>query len=139
MKSLAIFAPNGAWFPSNLTELLKRYEGDRHVPHETIRQQTSQSQKTPSTQGPRAPQATARPGPALYRGPPSGPEGLGFPGYLGGRDRRSLAGPTKAAGQNRRAHVSTLFGCRHGHELTRVRGWDKNVQSRLLNALPKRS
>src|SRR6266571_4024477 len=33
----------------------------------------------------------------------------------------------------------TLFGCRHGHELTRVRGWDKNVPSRLLNALPKRS
>src|SRR5438128_6211002 len=33
----------------------------------------------------------------------------------------------------------TLFGCRHGHELTRVRGWNKNVPSRLLNALPKRS
>jgi hypothetical protein len=33
----------------------------------------------------------------------------------------------------------TLFGCRHGHERTRVRGWDKHVPSRLLNALPKRS
>src|SRR5712664_4427473 len=33
----------------------------------------------------------------------------------------------------------TLFGCRHGHELTRVRGWNKNVPSRLLGALPKRS
>jgi len=33
----------------------------------------------------------------------------------------------------------TLFGCRHGHELTRVRGWNKNLPSRLLGALPKRS
>src|SRR5438445_11552336 len=33
----------------------------------------------------------------------------------------------------------TLFGCRHSHELTRVRGWNKNVPSRLLGALPKRS
>ena len=33
----------------------------------------------------------------------------------------------------------TLFGARHPHELTRVRGWDKNVPSKLLNALPKRS
>src|SRR6516162_142532 len=33
----------------------------------------------------------------------------------------------------------TLFGCRHGHELTRVRGWNKNIPSQLLSALPKRS
>jgi hypothetical protein len=33
----------------------------------------------------------------------------------------------------------TLFGCRHGHELTRVRGWNKNMPSQLLGALPKRS
>jgi DDE superfamily endonuclease len=33
----------------------------------------------------------------------------------------------------------TLFGCRHGHELTRVRGWNKNIPSQLLGALPKRS
>ena len=33
----------------------------------------------------------------------------------------------------------TLFGCRSAHELTRTRGWDKNVPSRLLGALPKRS
>jgi hypothetical protein len=31
----------------------------------------------------------------------------------------------------------TLFGCRSAHELTRVRGWDKNWPSRLLGALPK--
>jgi len=34
----------------------------------------------------------------------------------------------------------TLFGCRHGHELTRVRGgWNKNIPSQLLGALPTRS
>ena len=33
----------------------------------------------------------------------------------------------------------TLFGCRSAHELTRTRGWDKNLPSRLLAALPKRS
>lgn len=33
----------------------------------------------------------------------------------------------------------TLFGCTSAYELTRVRGWDKNVPSRILGALPKRS
>jgi len=33
----------------------------------------------------------------------------------------------------------TLFGCRSAHELTRVRGWDKNCPSRILGALPNRS
>lgn len=32
-----------------------------------------------------------------------------------------------------------LFGCRSAYELTRVRGWDKNMPSHLLSALPKRS
>jgi hypothetical protein len=33
----------------------------------------------------------------------------------------------------------SLFGCRTNSELGRVRGWDKNLPSRLLGALPKRS
>jgi hypothetical protein len=33
----------------------------------------------------------------------------------------------------------TLFGCRTPSELCRVRGWDKNLPSGLLSALPKRS
>lgn len=33
----------------------------------------------------------------------------------------------------------TLFGCRSAYELTCVRGWDKNLPSRILGALPKRS
>jgi len=32
-----------------------------------------------------------------------------------------------------------LFGCRSAYELTCVRGWDKNLPSRILGALPKRS
>jgi len=32
-----------------------------------------------------------------------------------------------------------LFGCRTNTELCRVRGWDKNLPTRLLGALPKRS
>jgi hypothetical protein len=31
----------------------------------------------------------------------------------------------------------TLFGCRTASELTRVRGWDKNLFGKLLGALPK--
>jgi hypothetical protein len=33
----------------------------------------------------------------------------------------------------------TLFGCKSAYELTCVRGWDKNMPSRILSALPKRS
>ena len=33
----------------------------------------------------------------------------------------------------------TLFGCTSAYELTRVRGWEKNLPSRILGALPKRS
>src|SRR2546427_6259015 len=55
IKSLAIFTSNGAWFHSNLTKRPTRFEGSHHVPNETIRHQTSQSQKTPSTQSPRTP------------------------------------------------------------------------------------
>jgi hypothetical protein len=31
----------------------------------------------------------------------------------------------------------TLFGCRTYHELTRVRGWEKNLPAQILAALPK--
>jgi len=33
----------------------------------------------------------------------------------------------------------SLFGCRTPYELTRVRGWNKNLPSQMLGALPKRS
>ena len=33
----------------------------------------------------------------------------------------------------------TLFGCINAYELGRTRGWDKNLLSRILGALPRRS
>jgi hypothetical protein len=33
----------------------------------------------------------------------------------------------------------TLFGCTSAYELTRVRGWGKNLPSRILGGLPERS
>jgi hypothetical protein len=33
----------------------------------------------------------------------------------------------------------SLFGCRAPYELSRVRGWNKNLPSQILGALPKRS
>ena len=33
----------------------------------------------------------------------------------------------------------TAFGCRTAYELTRVRGWDKNLPGKLLGALPKQT
>jgi hypothetical protein len=32
-----------------------------------------------------------------------------------------------------------LFGCQTSYELTRVRGWDKNLPAKLLGALPQRT
>ena len=31
----------------------------------------------------------------------------------------------------------TVFGCRTAYELTRVRGWDKNLPGKILGALPR--
>ena len=50
-----------------------------------------------------------------------------------------LQAQQKLLGKSVALMFPTLCGCCHGHALTRVRGWDKNVPSRLLNALPKRS
>jgi hypothetical protein len=39
-------------------------------------------------------------------------------------------------GQSFGLRFPTIFGCRTHPELTRVRGWDKNLPSRILDALP---
>ncbi len=64
---------------------------------------------------------------------------LDFPDTLVAEIEGRLQAQQKLLGKIVALMFPTLFGCRHGHELTRVRGWDKNVPSRLLNALPKRS
>jgi len=66
-------------------------------------------------------------------------EDLGLPedlvAELEGRLRRQKKLLSKIVGMM----CPPIFGCRTNAELCRVRGWDKNLPSRLLEALPKRS
>src|SRR5947208_12515563 len=66
-------------------------------------------------------------------------EDVGFPETLVAEIEGRLRAQQKLLGKIVGMMFPTFFGCRHGHELTRVRGWHKNVPSRLLGALPKRS
>src|SRR5213594_96625 len=64
---------------------------------------------------------------------------LAFPATLVAEIEGRLRAQQKLLGKIVALMFPTLFGCRHGHELTRVRGWNKNIPSQLLGALPKRS
>ena len=64
---------------------------------------------------------------------------LDFPETLVAEIEGRLQAQQKLLGKIVGLMFPTLFGCRHGHELARVRGWNKNVPSRLLGALPTRS
>jgi hypothetical protein len=64
---------------------------------------------------------------------------LDFPETLVAEIEGRLQAQQKLLGKIVGLMFPTLFGCRHSHELTRIRGWNKNVPSRLLGALPKRS
>src|SRR5438132_4101387 len=64
---------------------------------------------------------------------------LDFPDTLVAEIEGRLRAQQKLLGKIIGLMFPTLFGCRHGHELTRVRGWNKNIPSQLLGALPKRS
>src|SRR3989449_10372098 len=64
---------------------------------------------------------------------------LDFPETLVAEIEGRLQAQQKLLGKIVGLMFPTLFGCRHGHELTRVRGWNKHVPSRLLGALPTRS
>jgi DDE superfamily endonuclease len=64
---------------------------------------------------------------------------VGFPDTLVAEIEGRLRAQQKLLGKIVALMFPTLFGCRHGHELTRVRDWNKNVPSQLLGALPKRS
>src|SRR3989454_9992416 len=63
---------------------------------------------------------------------------LDFPDTLVAEIEGRLQAQQKLLGKSVGLMVPTLFGCRHGHELTRVGGWNKQVPSRLLGSLPKR-
>jgi len=64
---------------------------------------------------------------------------LDFPETLVAEIEGRLQAQQKLLGKIVGLMFPTLFGCRHGHELARVRGWNKNVPSRLLGALPTRA
>src|SRR5918994_2740971 len=64
---------------------------------------------------------------------------LGLPEDLVAEIEGRLRSQHKLLGKIVGVMCPTLFGCRTNAELCRVRGWDKNLPSRVLSALPKRS
>src|SRR4030095_14955135 len=64
---------------------------------------------------------------------------LGLPDNLVAEIEGRLRAQKKLLGKIFGLMFPTLFGCINAYELTRTRGWDKNLPSRLLGALPKRS
>ena len=66
-------------------------------------------------------------------------DALGLPADLATEIEGRLQSQKKLLGKILGVMCPPLFGCRTNAELCRVRGWDKNLPSRLLSALPKRS
>jgi hypothetical protein len=64
---------------------------------------------------------------------------LGLPAHLVAEIEGRLRSQQRLLGKIVGMMFPPLFGCRTNFELCRVRGWDKNLPSRLLGALPKRS
>jgi hypothetical protein len=64
---------------------------------------------------------------------------LGLPKNLVAEMEGRLRSQQKLLGKICGVMFPSLFGCRTNTELCRVRGWDKNLPSHLLGALPKRS
>ncbi len=64
---------------------------------------------------------------------------LGLPDDLVTEIEGRLRAQKKLLGKIFALMFPTLFGCINAYELTRTRGWDKNLPSRILGALPKRS
>ena len=64
---------------------------------------------------------------------------LGLPANLVAEIEGRLRSQQKLLGKIVGVMFPSLFGCRTNTELCRVRGWDKNLPSHVLGALPKRS
>ena len=64
---------------------------------------------------------------------------LGLPDNLVTEIEGRLRAQKKLLGKIFGLMFPTLFGCGSAYELPRTRGWDKNLPSRILGALPKRS
>ena len=92
----------------------------RHTAHERLRQDQQRAQ--------RAIEALEQ---ALHA--------LGLPDTLVQEIEGRLRRQQKLLGKIFGLMFPPLFGCRTPAELSRVRGWDKNLPSQILGALPKRS
>lgn len=66
-------------------------------------------------------------------------DALGLPDNLVREIEGRLRAQKKLLGKIFGLMFPTLFGCRSAYELSCLRGWDKNLPSRILSALPKRS
>jgi hypothetical protein len=66
-------------------------------------------------------------------------EDLGLPANVVAEIEGRIRSQQKLLGKIVGMMCPPLFGCRTNFELCRVRGWDKNLPSHLLGALPKRS
>jgi hypothetical protein len=66
-------------------------------------------------------------------------EDLGLPDTVVAEIEGRLRSQQKLLGKMIGVMFPALFGCRTPSELCRVRGWDKNMPSQILGALPKRS
>ena len=64
---------------------------------------------------------------------------LGLPDHLVIEIEGRLRAQKKLLGKIFGLMFPTLFGCVNAYELGRTRGWDKNLSSRILGALPRRS
>src|SRR5229473_8417284 len=92
----------------------------RHTAHERLRHDQQQAQR-----------AIAALEQALHA--------LGLPDNLVMEIEGRLRRQQKLLGKIFGVLFPSLFGCRTSSELARVRGWDKNLPSQILGALPKRS
>jgi hypothetical protein len=66
-------------------------------------------------------------------------EDVGLPAHLVVEIAGRLRSQQQLLGKIVGVMCPPLFGCRTNIELCRVRGWDKHLPSRLLEALPKRA
>src|SRR5712691_8573244 len=138
-KALAIPAPDGAWFPSkgieptNETKECTMSRTQRYVKKhaKAIKRRRLNAKARHERQQKQAQRDIEALHQALHD--------LGLPGDLVSEIEGRLRTQKKLLGKIFGLMFPTLFGCQSAHELTRVRGWDKNVPSRLLSALPKRS
>ena len=107
-------------------------EGAHHVPQHTICQKTSQSQTAPSPQSAERLARDRRQAQRAATVLEQALEDLGLPADLVAEIEGRLRSQQQLLGKIVGVMFPPLFGCRTNAELCRVRGWDKNLPSRLL-------